>query len=181
MVLYEKWLARCSSGSTPAQEIPFRNVDYLAEVKPLLDKRCVVCHSCYNSPCQLKLSSHEGLDRGASKKAVYNATRLKTMESTRFFIDAQSTEEWRRKDFFSVTESDATVGFNNSIMLQLLNHKMVNKDKSRGDYYADDDSKYSLNGSASRSQLGGGHMAKHPNGGMPFGFPVNCFLPLFGF
>ena len=34
--------------------VPSRQIDYLSEVKPLLDKRCVVCHSCYNSPCQLK-------------------------------------------------------------------------------------------------------------------------------
>ena len=49
-------------------EIDYRKVDYLGDVKPILDKRCVVCHSCYNSPCQLKMSSYEGLDRGASKK-----------------------------------------------------------------------------------------------------------------
>jgi hypothetical protein len=44
-----------------AFQIPTRHVDYLKEVKPLLDKRCVVCHSCYNSPCQLKLDSFEGV------------------------------------------------------------------------------------------------------------------------
>lgn len=49
---------------------PTRRIDYLTEVKPLLDKRCVVCHSCYNSPCQLKLDSFEGADRGATKKAT---------------------------------------------------------------------------------------------------------------
>ena len=152
-------------------EIPFRKIDYLAEVKPLLDKRCVVCHSCYNSPCQLKLSSYEGLDRGASKEAVYNATRLTTMDPTRLFIDAQSTEEWRKKDFFSVTENTAMVGFNNSLMLQLLNHKMQNKDKTKGEYFSDDDTAYELNCTASQSQLGG-YLKKHPNGGMPFGFPA---------
>ncbi len=69
-----------------AIEIDYRKVDYLADVKPILDKRCVVCHSCYNSPCQLKMSSYEGLDRGASKKKIYNATRLKTMDPTRLFV-----------------------------------------------------------------------------------------------
>jgi hypothetical protein len=39
---------------------------YLKEIKPILDARCVVCHSCYTSPCQLKLSSYECLDRGAT-------------------------------------------------------------------------------------------------------------------
>jgi len=54
-------------------QVPNRMVNYQAEVKPLLDKRCTVCHSCYNSPCQLKLDSFEGTDRGATKQAIYNA------------------------------------------------------------------------------------------------------------
>ena len=69
---------------------PTRTIDYLKEVKPLLDKRCVVCHSCYNSPCQLKLDSFEGADRGATKKAIYNGTRLKSMDPTRLFTDART-------------------------------------------------------------------------------------------
>lgn len=37
---------------------------YLHTVKPILESRCVVCHGCYDAPCQLKLSSPEGIDRG---------------------------------------------------------------------------------------------------------------------
>lgn len=147
-------------------EIDYRKVDYLADVKPILDKRCVVCHSCYNSPCQLKLSSYEGLDRGASKKQIYNATRLKTMDPTRLFVDAETTEEWRKKDFFSVTDNSATVGFNNSIMLQLLSHKMKNP-KSTGDYFSEKDD---LSCVETGAELGK-YLKEHPNQGMPFGFP----------
>ena len=149
-----------------AFQMPTRKIDYLAEVKPLLDKRCVVCHSCYNSPCQLKLSSFEGLDRGATKEAVYNSSRLKTMDPTRLFTDALTTEEWRKKEFFSVTESNASEGLNNSTMLQLLDHKMKNP-KSTGDYFPEaSDLTCSENG----KELGG-YLKKHPNRGMPFGFP----------
>ncbi|HET8708124.1 MAG TPA: hypothetical protein VFM46_17595, partial [Pseudomonadales bacterium] len=28
-------------------------LDYLNNVKPILEKRCVVCHACYDAPCQL--------------------------------------------------------------------------------------------------------------------------------
>ncbi len=145
---------------------PTHKINYLKEVKPLLDKRCVVCHSCYNSPCQLKFSSYDGLDRGATKKKVYDATRLTTMDPTRLFIDAQSTEEWRDKGFFSVTETNAEAGYNNSIMLQLLAHKMEHP-KSVGDYFPEADD---LTCSATRIELGG-YLEKHPNRGMPFGFP----------
>ena len=147
-------------------EITYRKVDYLSEVKPLLDKRCVVCHSCYNSPCQLKMSSFEGLDRGASKKKIYNATRLKTMDPTRLFVDADSTEAWREKGFLSVTQNSAKVGFNNSIMLQLLSHKMKNP-KSTGDYFAESDDKSCVESGAEL----GKYLEEHPNQGMPFGFP----------
>jgi len=146
-------LAACAPKAPPpvAIEIPDRPIAYLAEVKPILDSRCVVCHSCYNSPCQLKLSSFEGLDRGASKEKIYNATRLKTMDPTRLFIDAQTTGEWREKGFSTVTQSDADKGFNNSLMLELLDHKMDNP-KSKGDYFPEaEDLTCAENG----SELGG--------------------------
>lgn len=147
-------------------EIPARRIDYLAEVKPVLDKRCVVCHSCYNSPCQLKLSSFEGMDRGASKQAIYNGSRLRTMEPRRLFIDAQTTSQWRGKNFFSVTESSVKEGGNDALMLQLLSHKMGNP-KSEGNYFSEsNDLSCAENGSELATYL-----KKHPNRGMPFGFP----------
>lgn len=147
-------------------QLPTRTIDYQKEVKPILDKRCVVCHSCYNSPCQLKLSSFEGTDRGATKQAIYNSSRLKTMDPTRLFIDAQTTEEWRKKDFFSVTTSTVSGGENNSIMIQLLSHKMKNP-ASTGEYRSEADD---LTCSKNQVELGG-YLKKHPNRGMPFGFP----------
>ncbi|MDD2734185.1 MAG: fatty acid cis/trans isomerase [Desulfuromonadaceae bacterium] len=147
-------------------KIPTRTIDYQKEVKPLLDKRCTVCHSCYNSPCQLKLDSFEGIDRGATKRAIYNAGRLTTMEPTRLFTDAQTTQEWRKKQFFSVTESSVGDGLNNSLMIQLLSHKMKNQ-KSTGEYKPEADD---LTCAENREELGG-YLEKHPNNGMPFGFP----------
>jgi hypothetical protein len=147
-------------------QIPTRHINYLKEVKPLLDRRCAVCHSCYNSPCQLKFDSFEGADRGATKRAVYNASRLKSMDPTRLFTDAQSTKEWRQKEFFSVTDSKASCGLNDSIMIELLSHKMKNP-KSVGEYRSEADD---LTCAGSPEELGG-YLEKHPNRGMPFGFP----------
>lgn len=75
---------------------------FLSEVKPIIDNRCVVCHACYDAPCQLKLSSVDGIDRGSSKKLVYQGTRLTASQPTRLFEDAQTTAEWRELGFFSV-------------------------------------------------------------------------------
>lgn len=161
-------LAGCLGKALPpvAVKIPARPIHYQKEVKPILDKRCAVCHSCYNSPCQLKIDSFEGVDRGATKRAVYNASRLSSMDPTRLFIDAQTTREWREKQFFTVTESSVSDGLNDSIMIQMLYQKM-NNPKSSGEYRPETDE---LTCSEDRMELGG-YLEKHPNCGMPYGFP----------
>ncbi|HSQ72840.1 MAG TPA: peptidylprolyl isomerase, partial [Rubrivivax sp.] len=69
-------------------------VSYRADVQPILEQRCVVCHGCYDAPCQLKLGAWEGIARGASKQPVYDAARLRAAEPTRLFEDAQLPSEW---------------------------------------------------------------------------------------
>jgi len=147
-------------------EVPTQKVDYLKEVKPILDNRCVVCHSCYNSPCQLKLSSFEGLDRGASKEKVYLGERLKAQDPSRLFIDAQTTKQWREKGFSSVSTSDSLNNTNNSLMLLLLDHKMKNPE-SKGEYFSESDD---LTCASNQEELAE-FLDDNPHSGMPFGFP----------
>lgn len=147
-------------------KLPVQKVDYLKEVKPILDNRCVVCHSCYNSPCQLKLSSFEGLDRGSSKERVYLGERLKAQDPSRLFIDAQTTQQWREKGFTSVSDSDSKTNTNNSLMLLLLNHKMQNP-KSEGEYFSESDD---LTCASDQEELAE-FLDDNPHSGMPFGFP----------
>ncbi len=73
-----------------------------SEVQDILNRRCVVCHSCYDAPCQLKLTSPAGLLRGGSKDAVYHSQRLKDAQPTRLGIDAQTIPEWRALGFHSI-------------------------------------------------------------------------------
>ncbi|WP_070966699.1 fatty acid cis/trans isomerase [Vibrio sonorensis] len=88
-------------------------IDYLNDVKPIIDNRCVVCHACYDAPCQLKLTSPDGLDRGASNQLVYQGTRLVASSPTRLFEDALTTQDWRAKGFHPVlNERDQTVEAN---------------------------------------------------------------------
>ncbi|MCK6263512.1 fatty acid cis/trans isomerase [Vibrio sp. ZSDE26] len=75
---------------------------FVNQVKPIIDNRCVVCHACYDAPCQLKMSSVEGIDRGASKALVYQGTRLTAATQTRLFEDAQTTTEWRNLSFHPI-------------------------------------------------------------------------------
>lgn len=77
-------------------------ISYRRDIKPILDNRCVVCHACYDGPCQLKLSAWEGIARGASKAQVYDGTRLLEAPPTRLFLDADKPSEWREKGFYPV-------------------------------------------------------------------------------
>lgn len=84
------------------KHLPQKAISYEQQIKPLLARRCVVCHACYDAPCQLKLSSMAGIQRGASKQVVYNPTRLQHAKPQRLFIDAQTTTQWRQRGFFPV-------------------------------------------------------------------------------
>ena len=101
--------AQCSRLGEPNEPVPLaplpalgRELSFETDVKPVLDGRCVVCHSCNDAPCQLQLSSPEGALRGATKGAVYDSSRLRAIRPTRLFDDAGSSEEWRARGFFPV-------------------------------------------------------------------------------
>ncbi len=102
------------------------NYTYYGHTKPVIEQRCVVCHGCYDSPCQLKLESYEGLLRGANPAKVYDGTRLLGASLTRLFEDAQSTAEWRRKGFHPVINergNSPSANINAGVMAQLLELK----------------------------------------------------------
>src|SRR5688500_2228001 len=83
-------------------------LDYRLRAKDILDNRCVVCHGCNDAPCQLNLSTREGVTRGANREQIY-ATRVLPSAPTRMFFDAQSNAEWRTKGFYPVlNERNAT-------------------------------------------------------------------------
>jgi len=81
---------------------PTQTHSYVRDIKPILERKCIACHGCYDAPCQLQLTSAQGLLRGATKKPVYDSARLFEMKPTRLFVDARSPGEWREKGFYSV-------------------------------------------------------------------------------
>ena len=142
-----------------------KEVNYTQDIQPLFDRRCVVCHSCYNSPCQLKLSSYDGVMRGGSKIKVYD-NRLTDIEPTRLYIDAANTKEWHTKGFYSVTQKSDSK-YNDSIMMYLLEHK--NKQPIiQGEYYSEDSNLTCAKDEKEVMKF----IDKNPYSGMPFGFPA---------
>jgi len=99
-----------SSGEPPApppSTAGIATVDYWRDVQPIFERRCALCHGCYDAPCQLNLTAYEGLARGANKKPVYDSKRLFSAEPTRLFEDAQSVAAWRKKQFLPVLQEQA--------------------------------------------------------------------------
>lgn len=76
---------------------------FTTDIQPIFDSRCVACHSCFNAPCQLKLSSFAGTERGANQTSIYDFPTFTPRAPTRLFIDAHDVSGWREKEFYSVT------------------------------------------------------------------------------
>lgn len=79
---------------------------YYGTIRPIFENRCVACHSCFESPCQLKLTSYEGLMRGAHGSDVYEQRLGSPLEKHRLFKDAKTTKGWRDKGFWKIVEQD---------------------------------------------------------------------------
>jgi len=145
-----------------------RPVSYEADVKPVLENRCVVCHACWDAPCQLQLSSIEGIDRGATKDPVYDSSRFDAMPPTRLFFDEQSTQAWRHRGFFPVLGPD-DAGASNDIplllsMLALARaHPVAEGQRLPDTVPLDIDRKLSCPTSAEFDA----YAREHPAGGMP--------------
>jgi hypothetical protein len=74
----------------------------------------------------LKLSSPQGIERGANKDKVYDGSRILAAEPTRLFIDARSTAEWRKKNFHAVLNEgtpDPRLNLENSVLYRMLRLK----------------------------------------------------------
>jgi len=145
-------------------------------VEPVLTQRCVVCHACYDAPCQLKMSSAEGLARGANKEKVYQGTRLTAATPNRLFIDAQNVDEWRQRDFFTVLPEtveteDSPPPTQSSVLAQMLLLKQANplpETTHLGEGFD-----ISLNRPQQCPTLDemGSYIAEQPLGGMPYALP----------
>lgn len=147
---------------------------YYGDTKTIIEQRCVVCHGCYDSPCQLKLESYEGLLRGANPAKVYDGTRLLGASLTRLFEDAQSTAEWRSKGFHPVINergNSASANIDASVTAQLLQLKQDNPLPE--DALLSDAFNLDINSPQYCASIENLHSytAKNPLLGMPYGLP----------
>ncbi|EPD0965158.1 fatty acid cis/trans isomerase [Vibrio vulnificus] len=146
---------------------------FMHDVKPIIENRCVVCHACYDAPCQLKLSSVEGIDRGASKTLVYQGTRLTATAPTRLFEDAQTTQEWRDAGFHPVLNERAQTGVANidagliaRLLQQKERHPLPQQDQLEGFDFSIDREQ-----TCPTIEEFDQYERTNPSWGMPFGMP----------
>ncbi|KQA20125.1 fatty acid cis/trans isomerase [Vibrio metoecus] len=146
---------------------------FMKEVKPIIDNRCVVCHACYDAPCQLKMTSVDGIDRGASKALVYQGTRLTAATPTRLYEDAQFTQQWREAGFHPVLnerdqiqQANLDAGVMARLLMQKERHPLPKQDQLTGfDFSIDREQTCpTINEMAQYEK-------NNPNWGMPFGMP----------
>ncbi len=144
----------------PSAASESRDQFYLKDVRPILESRCVSCHACYSSPCQLNLADMEGIRRGASKEILYNGTRLREIAPTRLGVDAHTLPEWGELGFYPVLKDGQK-----SIFTQLIHARRTNANPVRIN------SKES-NQCPSDQEDVKDYIKRVPEGGMPYGFPA---------
>ncbi len=148
---------------------------YNEQVKPILDNRCVSCHACYDAPCQLKLTTPAGIERGGSKDLVYDGTRLLTAAPTRLFIDAETTDEWRKKGFHPVLnerEQTPAANLQGSVLyrsIALRKQQGAFKQAVLSDEY---DFSLARDQQCSSIEEYRDYEANHAKWGMPYGLPA---------
>lgn len=142
--------------------------DYPPPVREIVEQRCMVCHGCYDAPCQLKLDDWIGLKRGASKEKVYDGTRLRADALTRLHEDALTTEEWRDKGFYSVLEGERS---GHGVLRRMLSLKEQHPQPVGG--VLDDSFDFSLDRDQSCPKVDefDDYADERPLQGMPYGFP----------
>lgn len=159
-------------------DLPDKKLSFNDEVLPVLENRCIACHGCYDAPCQLKLSSAEGVFRGSNKALVYDGARITATDPTRLFIDAMSTAEWRDEKFSSVLY-EKTEGENNnpirnleqSVLYQILRLKQLNPQARTGVLGDNFDLSLDRNQSCPTLSEFDDYALKHPKAGMPYALP----------
>lgn len=137
------------------------------------NQRCVVCHGCYDSPCQLKLSSWDGIARGATKEQVYDTKRLREADPTRLNIDAQEVAEWRAKKFYPVLPENDQTDPRLALLTRMLDLKRENPLELTGKALSDDfELGIDRKEQCPRADEFDGFKKEHPSWGMPYALPA---------
>ncbi|AKA23918.1 fatty acid cis/trans isomerase [Pseudomonas chlororaphis] len=150
--------------SVASAQGPVPAISYTRDIQPIFTEKCVACHACYDSACQLNLGSGEGAARGASKIPVYDGERSDAQAPTRLFYDAFGKRAWQSKGFYSVLDAQGSQAALMARMLE-LGHKTPLQPNAK----LPDDIVLGLNRENMCAQPAefDGYAGAHPREGMP--------------
>jgi hypothetical protein len=155
--------------SAPSNYTP----DYVQDVQPIFNRRCIACHGCLGSPCNVKLDSFRGLERGGFGLNAYSS-HIDNYPRTDMDA-AHGIAEWRKKGFYPIVAREDSRAKNLDQSLLYLMVKQGRNHNVRGF------SRAALNGlrpqryvstCPSTPDVLRGELEKHPAIGMPFGLPA---------
>ena len=151
---------------------PGTSPTYTSEIQPLFDNRCIACHGCIGSPCNVKLSSFRGVERGGFGKNPYSM-HFDAVPRTDMDVHA-TTEGWRKEGFYPVVSRDGSAIENlaGSMISQLVTtgHKNNQPGFSRKALMSSYAHRYKHSCSSTAEALGA-HLTANPAEGMPYGLP----------
>ena len=142
-----------------------------SDAQAVFENRCVVCHGCYDAPCQLKLGSFEGIERGATEAKVYDGSRLIAAKPTRLGIDAQERIEWRGKGFHPVLAEGITADARGSLLVRMLELKLAHPIGLATDIAKDFTFGLDRKETCTDHKHFNEFAKEHPNWGMPYALP----------
>jgi hypothetical protein len=146
---------------------------YSTQVQPIFDRRCIACHGCLGSPCNVKLDSFRGVDRGGFGRNPYS-TRL-TADPRTDMDAADSTAEWRERGFYPILARTASAQTNldDSILYRMIDagmrHNGLGISRAAVDPFRFQ--RFAATCPSSADALAA-RLQAHPGLGMPFGLPA---------
>lgn len=141
------------------------------DASQIFESRCVVCHGCYDAPCQLKLGSYEGIRRGATRALVYDPARLTAAAPTRLGIDAHDVADWRERGFQPIVPEGDQRDPTRSVLRRMLELKRNHRTQSTE---LDADLTFALDReqTCATTDTFDEFAEVHPAWGMPYGLPA---------
>ena len=169
----DDWTQAEEKQAIAAAEVPVATAPtYQKDVQPIFDARCIACHGCLGSPCNVKLGSFAGVDRGASAENPYSV-RLESVPRTGMDVH-DTTAAWREVGFWPVVsrEGDAKSRLAGSLLTQLVAAGTEHNQPgfSRQALMSTYEKRYKHGCPATPEALAA-NLAKSPARGMPYGVP----------
>jgi mono/diheme cytochrome c family protein len=147
--------------------------DYPTQVQPIFNRRCIACHGCLGSPCNVKLDSFRGAERGGFGKNPYS---VHLGDYPRTDMDAaDSTAAWRERGFYPILADSGSPRQNldDSLLFALVDAGMRHNvaEFSRAALNGLRPQRYVATCPATPEALAA-QLQQHPAMGMPFGLPA---------